>query len=161
MTVNYREAYGLNAWNGILFNHESPLRGKDFVTQKIATAVAEIVLKKRLYVELGNLDAQRDWGHAKDYVYGMWLMLQKQWPGDYVLATGQMHSVKEFCALAFNHVGLDWAEYVRVNKKFIRPAEVPALCGDPSQMEAVGWKREHDLKQIAEEMVDAAIERLK
>jgi len=163
MTVNYREAYGLRAYNGILFNHESPLRGKDFVTQKIAEGVARIHLGLDDHITLGNLEACRDWGHAKDYVRGMWHIMNdnRVEPSDYVLATGQLAAVKDFCAFAFEHVGLKWQDYVRTDKKFLRPAEVPSLCGNPSKIERLGWRREYNLRDIIEEMVDAAIERFK
>ena len=133
VTVNYREAYGIYACNGILFNHESPIRGETFVTRKITMAVARIKkeLQEKLY--LGNLDAKRDWGFAGDYVEAMWLMLQEDEPADYVVGTGETHSVKEFCQIAFDHVQLDWRDYVTRDPRFIRPAEVDQLISDPSK----------------------------
>jgi len=132
-TVNYRESYGLHASNGILFNHESPRRGLTFVTRKITQAVARIARGEQQELVLGNLDAKRDWGFAGDYVEGMWRMLQADKPDDYVLATGEAHSVREFCELAFRQVGLDWEKYVRVDPRYFRPAEVDFLLGDPSK----------------------------
>ncbi len=159
LTVNYREAYGLFACNGILFNHESPIRGEDFVTQKIVRGVADIVSGKRDHITLGNLDAKRDWGHAKDFVRGMWLMLQQDKPGDYVLATGETHSIRELLDLAFSHVGItDWSPYVKTDPKFLRPSEVPALWGDPSKArKELGWEPEYTFKSLIEEMVNAAL----
>lgn len=158
-TVNYREAYDVKAYNGILFNHESPRRGKDFVTQKIAEGVAMIYLGQHDHIRLGNLDAERDWGHAADYVYGMWLMLQNE-PGDYVLATGETHSIKDFLSKAFAIINVDdWDRYVVTDESFLRPAEVPRLCGDPSKMESIGWKRKYDFDSLVEEMVECAIHR--
>jgi GDPmannose 4,6-dehydratase len=161
MTVNYREAYDLFAANGILFNHESPRRGETFVTRKITMAVARIAagLQEKLY--LGNLDAVRDWGYAKEYVEAMWLMLQQPTATDYVVATGVGATVRDFCDAAFSRVGLDWAEYVQVDNKYLRPSEVDALIGDASKAEnALGWKAKTHWKSLAELMVDADVKLL-
>ena len=155
-TVNYRESYDLHASSGILFNHESPRRGLEFVTRKVTNAVARIKLGLADHVSLGNLDAQRDWGFAQDYVRAMWLMLQQDKPGDYVIATGETHSVKEFCQIAFDHAGLDWQKFVRVDERFMRPAEVDLLIGDPSHARSeLGWKPETTFDQLVRMMVDA------
>jgi GDPmannose 4,6-dehydratase len=157
-TVNYRESYGLHGSNGILFNHESPRRGPTFVTRKIARAAARISLGLEDHVYLGNLDAKRDWGHAKDYVEAMWLMLQKPGPADYVIATGETHSVREFCEKAFNYVKLDWAEHVRFDENLLRPAEVHTLIGDASRARAMlPWKPSVSFDQLVYEMVDAEL----
>lgn len=164
MTVHYREAYGLFACNGVLFNHESPRRGGTFVTRKITQAVAHILAKKQEKLYLGNLDAQRDWGYAKEYVAAMWDMLQRDEPGDYVLATGEMHSVREFAEAAFACVGLDWRNYVEVDPRYFRPAEVDELCGDASHArECLNWRPRttfHDLVRImlANDLHGAGIE---
>lgn len=150
LTKNYRSR-GMFAVNGILFNHESPRRGADFVTQKVCTAAA-----KKQKVKLGNLSAIRDWGHAEDYVYGMWLMMQQLRPDDYVLATGKAHSVRELCEAAYGMVGLDWQEYVEVDPKLLRPTEVEHLLGDPSKAEELGWTRKHNFYSIVAEMVNVA-----
>lgn len=140
MTRNYREAYGLFAVNGILFNHESPRRGETFVTRKIAMAVAAIAAGKQDFLYLGNLDAVRDWGYAKDYVEGMWMMLQADNPSDYVLATGTAYTVKDFLGFCFSHAGLDWKEHVRFDERYVRPSEVDALVGDASKAQReLGW----------------------
>jgi GDPmannose 4,6-dehydratase len=155
-TVNYRESYNLYACNGILFNHESPRRGETFVTRKITRAIANIKhgLQKKLY--LGNLDAKRDWGYAKEYVEAMWLMLQQDAPDDYVIATGETHSVREFCEEAFRHVGLDWDQYVEIDPRYFRPAEVDLLIGDASKAEKkLGWKPKTHFKELVRIMVDA------
>ena len=155
-TVNYRESYTLYACNGILFNHESPRRGETFVTRKITRAIANIKhgLQKKLY--LGNLDAKRDWGYAKEYVEAMWLMLQQDVPDDYVIATGETHSVREFCEEAFRHVGLDWEQYVEIDPRYFRPAEVDLLIGDASKAEKkLGWKPKTHFKELVRIMVDA------
>jgi GDPmannose 4,6-dehydratase len=161
MTVNYREAYDLFAANGILFNHESPRRGETFVTRKITMAVARIAagLQEKLY--LGNLDAVRDWGYAKEYVEAMWLMLQQPTATDYVVATGVGATVRDFCDAAFSRVGLDWTKYVEVDNKYLRPSEVDALIGDASKAEeALGWKAKTHWKPLAELMVDADVKLL-
>ena len=160
ITVNYRESYGLFASNGILFNHESPRRGETFVTRKVTRAVARIKhgLEKRLY--LGNLDARRDWGHAKDYVEAMWLMLQAPEPDDFVIATGEVHSVRELCEVAFEVAGLDWKEFVEVDPRYFRPAEVDFLQGDPSKArEKLGWTPKVGFKALIREMVESDLER--
>jgi GDPmannose 4,6-dehydratase len=155
-TVNYREGYGMYACNGILFNHESERRGENFVTRKITMAVAKIKkgLQSKLY--LGNLDARRDWGYAKDYVEAMWLMLQQKKADDFVIATGQTHTVRDFVKEAFGCVGLDWEEYVRIDKKYFRPLEVNHLCGDYSKAKKkLGWKPKTSFKQLVHTMVKA------
>jgi len=155
-TVNYREAYGLFACNGILFNHESPRRGETFVTRKITRAAARIKegLQDKLY--LGNLEAKRDWGFAGDYVEAMWLMLQQDEPDDYVIATGETHSVKEFCELTFARLGLDWRKYVEVDPRYFRPTEVDLLLGDASKArKALGWRPRMAFKELAAVMVEA------
>jgi GDPmannose 4,6-dehydratase len=160
-TVNYRESYDLHASSGILFNHESPRRGLEFVTRKITNAVARIKLGTADHVALGNLDSQRDWGFAQDYVRAMWLMLQQDQPDDFVVATGETHSVKEFCQIAFGHAGLDWESHVRVDERFFRPAEVDLLIGDPSHAHKVlGWQPEVSFEDLVCMMVDADIEAL-
>ena len=158
MVVNYREAYKMFGCCGILFNHESELRGSEFVTQKIAQGVAAIKLGFSDHLELGNLDAKRDWGHAKDFVKAMHLMLQHTTPEDFVIATGEAHTVEEFCDLAFSRVGLDWHEYVRINPKFLRPSEVNYLLGDCSKAKKIlGWKPETSFDELVSGMVDHAI----
>ena len=162
ITVNYREAYGLHATNGILFNHESPRRGEGFVTRKITRAVAHIVagLQKKLY--LGNLDAKRDWGYAKEYVEAMWLMLQQEKPDDYVIATGETHSVREFLEEAFGYVGLDWSKYVVQDPRYLRPTEVDSLVGDYAKARCkLGWQPKTTFKALVKLMVDADIALLK
>jgi GDPmannose 4,6-dehydratase len=162
MTVNYRESFGLHASSGILFNHESPLRGIEFVTRKITDGVARIKLGLQESLSLGNLDAKRDWGHARDYVKAMWLMLQQDQPDDYVIATGRTVSVREFCELAFARVGLSMKDHVVVDQRFFRPAEVDVLLGDASKAnEKLGWTPETTLEQLVSEMVDADLERLR
>jgi GDPmannose 4,6-dehydratase len=158
-TVNYREGYGMHATNGILFNHESPRRGETFVTRKITRAVAEIAggSKKKLF--LGNLDAVRDWGYAKEYVESMWLMLQQEKPSDYVVATGVGATVKDFAQASFARVGLNWQDHVEVDQKYIRPTEVDALVGDPSKAsKELNWKAKTQWKELAEIMVDADLQ---
>ncbi|WP_191083965.1 GDP-mannose 4,6-dehydratase [Roseococcus microcysteis] len=162
MTVNYRESFGMHASSGILFNHESPLRGIEFVTRKITDGVARIKLGLTQTLSLGNLDARRDWGHAADYVRAMWLMMQQETPADYVVATGRTTSVREFCRLAFEHVGLDWEAHVTVDPAFLRPAEVDVLQGDATRArERLGWEPEITLERMVAEMVDADLERLR
>ncbi len=161
-TVNYRDGYGIHATNGILFNHESPRRGETFVTRKITRAVSRIALGSKEKLFLGNLDAIRDWGYAKEYVESMWLMLQQDKPGDYVVATGVGASVKDFVDASFKHVGLNWEDHVELDKRYIRPTEVDALIGDPSKAEKVlGWKAKTHWKALAELMVDADLEKVK
>jgi GDPmannose 4,6-dehydratase len=161
-TVNYRDGYGMHATNGILFNHESPRRGETFVTRKITRAVAAITAGKQDKLFLGNLDAVRDWGFAKEYVESMWLMLQQDKPDDYVVATGVGATVKDFAEAAFSRAGLNWQDHVETDKKYIRPTEVDALIGDPSKAEkALGWKAATHWKELAELMVDADIAALK
>ena len=156
ITVNYREAYGLHASNGILFNHESPIRGETFVTRKITRAVAAIEHGAQEKLFLGNLNAKRDWGHARDYIEGMWLILQQDIPDDYVLATGETHSVRDFCELAFDRVGLDWEKHVVVDERFFRPAEVDLLVGDASKARrALGWEPKTTFEELVNLMVDA------
>ena len=159
MAVNYREGYDLHVSNGILFNHESPRRGENFVTRKITMGVAAIKQGRAKELRLGNLDAKRDWGFARDYVEGMWRMLQQESPDDYVIATGETHSVREFCEEAFSHVGLDWKDFVKVDPKYFRPAEVDLLLGDPSKARKVlGWEPKVTFKELAQMMVDADLE---
>jgi len=161
-TVNYRDGYGLHATNGILFNHESPRRGETFVTRKITRAVAAIKAGKQQKLFLGNLEAVRDWGYAKEYVESMWLMLQQDKPSDYVVATGVGATVKDFAEAAFAHAGLNWKDHVETDEKYIRPTEVQALIGDPSKAtQILKWKATTHWKELAELMVDADIEALK
>jgi GDPmannose 4,6-dehydratase len=158
-TVNYREGYGMHATNGILFNHESPRRGETFVTRKITRAVAEIATGSKKKLFLGNLDAVRDWGYAKEYVESMWLMLQQEKPSDYVVATGVGASVRDFAEAAFSHAGLNWQEHIEVDEKYIRPTEVDALIGDASKIEReLNWKAKTHWKELAELMVSADIQ---
>jgi GDPmannose 4,6-dehydratase len=162
MTRNYREAYGMYAVNGILFNHESPRRGETFVTRKITRAVARIKAGLDQYVYLGNLDAVRDWGYAPEYVEGMWRMLQADEPDDYVLATGDAYTVRDFVEAAFAHADLDWTEHVRFDDRYLRPTEVDALIGDASKAErVVGWRASVRALELARIMVDADIAELK
>jgi len=157
-TVNYREAYGMFACNGILFNHESPRRGETFVTRKITRAVAHIVAGKQKKLYLGNLDARRDWGFAGDYVEGMWRMLQHTEPDDYVLATGESHSVREFLDEAFSHAGLEWKRFVEIDPRYFRPTEVDELVGDASKARRVlGWQPKVGFKELVRMMVDADV----
>lgn len=153
-TINYRESYGMSTYTGILFNHESPRRGYQFVTKKVATAVANIHAGNQSELRLGNLEAKRDWGHAEDFVRAMWLMMQDD-PDDYVIATGELHSVREMVEIAFSHVGLDWEQYVVVDPAFFRPAEVNALCGNSMKARVkLGWEPEHSFGDLIREMVD-------
>lgn len=162
ITVNYRESYNLFAVSGILFNHESPRRGLEFVTRKVTDGVARIKLGLATEIAMGNLDAERDWGFAGDYVRAMWLMLQQDTPDDYVISTGETHSVRELVEVAFAHVGLDYKKYVRIDARFIRPAEVDLLIGDPSKAKKqLGWQPEVRFEQLVKMMVDADLERLK
>jgi GDPmannose 4,6-dehydratase len=162
ITVNYRESYDLFAVSGILFNHESPRRGLEFVTRKVTDAAARIKLGLDDAVGLGNLDAQRDWGYAGDYVRAMWLMLQQDRADDFVIATGQTHSVRDLVKVAFSHAGLDWEKHVKIDPRFLRPAEVDLLIGDPSKAtRELGWTPEVDFPSLVKRMVDADIERHK
>ncbi|CAN2534015.1 GDP-mannose+4,6-dehydratase [Methylocapsa aurea] len=161
ITVNYRESFGLHASSGILFNHESPLRGIEFVTRKVTDAVARIKLGLATELRLGNIDAKRDWGHARDYVRAMWLMLQQETPDDYVVATGVTTTVRDMCRIAFAHAGLDMEAHVVIDPNFYRPAEVDILLGDSSKArKALGWAPETSLEQLIHEMLDADLERL-
>ncbi len=161
LTRNYREAYGLFACSGILYNHESSRRGFEFVTRKISSHVAKIKLGLTDKLELGNLDAKRDWGHSKDYVRAMWMMLQQEKPDDFVICTGEAHSVKEFCELAFSCVGLDYEEYVEINPAFYRPAEVETLLGDCSKAKrTLGWEQSISFEELVREMVESDLRHL-
>ena len=161
ITVNYRESYDLFAVSGMLFNHESPRRGLEFVTRKVSDGVARIKLGLATSLAMGNLDAQRDWGFAKDYVHAMWLMLQQDRPDDFVIATGISHSVKELVEIAFSHAGLDWRKYVRADPALVRPAEVDHLLGDASKARTqLGWTPTVDFQALVEMMVDADLRRL-
>lgn len=161
ITVNYRESYNLFAVSGILFNHESPRRGLEFVTRKVTHGVAKIKLGMEKELRLGNLDAKRDWGFAGDYVRAMWLMLQQQTPDDYVIATGKTYSVQHLVDVAFSHAGLDWQKHVKVDKAFLRPAEVDLLVGDPSKAKRdLGWEPTVSFEQMIQMMVDADVELL-
>ncbi len=162
ITVNYRESYGLHASNGILFNHESPRRGETFVTRKITRAVAHIKARLQNKLFLGNLDAKRDWGYAKEFVEAMWLMLQQNEPDDYVIATGETHSVREFLEVAFDHAGLDWKKHVEIDPRYYRPAEVDVLIGDSSKArQKLGWAPKTKFADLVKLMVDADIELLR
>ena len=162
ITVNYRESYGIFACSGILFNHESPRRGREFVTRKVTDAVARIKMGQQEKLILGNLDAQRDWGFAGDYVQAMWMMLQQDQPDDYVIATGQQHSVRELVEVAFDHVGLDWQKHVEVDPQLFRPAEVNRLRGDASKARAVlGWCPTVSFVELVRMMVDADLVRVR
>jgi GDPmannose 4,6-dehydratase len=161
ITVNYRESYDLHASSGILFNHESPRRGLEFVTRKISHAVAQIKIGQLDELRLGNLDAQRDWGFAGDYVDAMWRMLQQDEPDDYVVSTEETHSVREFCQIAFGHVGLDWEQYVVVDEAFFRPAEVDLLVGDSAKARKVlEWTPSVGFEELVTMMVDADLDLL-
>src|SRR5947199_701682 len=162
LTINYRESYGIFACSGILFNHESPRRGKQFVTRKVTDGVARITAGRARELRLGNLDAKRDWGFAGDYVQAMWRLLRQPKPADYLVASGQTHSVRELCEIAFAHAGLDWQKYVVVDPAFVRPAEVDLLIGDASKARRVlGWAPKHSFQQLIEMMVDADLEDIK
>ena len=161
ITINYRESYGLHASSGMLFNHESPRRGLEFVTRKISHGVAQIKLGRETELHLGNLEAQRDWGFAGDYVEAMWAMLQQDEPDDYVVATGETHSVREFCEIAFGHAGLDYNDHVVVDERFMRPAEVDLLVGDPGKAKAkLDWEPKVSFRELVEMMVDADLDLL-
>jgi GDPmannose 4,6-dehydratase len=156
ITVNYRESYGLHATSGILFNHESPRRGLEFLPRKVSFSAAAIKAGLQKSVALGNLDAQRDWGYAADYVHAMWLMLQQDEPSDYVVATGETHSAREVCEIAFDQVGLNWEDHVVIDQQFFRPAEVDLLIGDPTKArKRLGWKPEVSFEELIRMMVDA------
>lgn len=162
ITVNYRESFNLHASSGILFNHESPLRGVEFVTRKVTDGVARIKLGLTKELRLGNIDAKRDWGHARDYVQAMWLMLQQETPDDYVVATGETTSVRDMCEIAFNHVGLKVEDHLVIDPDLFRPAEVDVLLGDPSKANRVlGWEAKTTLEEMIVEMVEADLARLK
>ncbi len=162
ITVNYRESFGMHASSGILFNHESPLRGVEFVTRKVTDGVARIKLGLAGELRLGNVDAKRDWGHARDYVKAMWLMLQQDKPDDYVVATGRTTTVRDMCRIAFDHAGLDMERHLVIDPVFYRPAEVDVLLGNPAKAEQkLGWRPETTLEQMIIEMVDADLERLR
>ena len=161
ITINYRESYGLFACTGILFNHESPRRGREFVTRKITHGVARIKCGLDQELRLGNLDARRDWGHASDFVRAMWMMLQQDAPDDYVIATGASRTIGEFCAVAFAHAGLDWRQYVVVDERFLRPAEVHTLLGDAAKArEKLGWEPEVGFEEMVQQMVDSDLEQV-
>ena len=161
MTVNYRESFGMHASSGILFNHESPLRGIEFVTRKITHGVACIKLGRQDKLHLGNLDARRDWGHARDYVTAMWLMLQQEVADDYVICTGRTASVRDFCDLAFSYVGLKANEHIVIDQRFLRPADVDVLAGSPAKAkEKLGWSAKTNLEQLVHEMVEADLRRV-
>jgi len=158
LTVNYREAYNLHASNGILFNHESPIRGMDFVTRKVCHAVARIHHGLQKHVVLGNLDAQRDWGHAKDFVKAMHLIVQQEKPGDYVVATGEVRSVRDLLTEAFGLIGIsDWTPYVKTDPTYLRPSDVDCLIGDAKKIRALGWEPEYTFKSMIKEMVDSEL----
>jgi len=160
-TINYRESYNLFACNGILFNHESPRRGETFVTRKITRALARIVAGQQKKLYLGNLDAKRDWGYAKDYVKAMWLMLQQEEPDDFVVATGETHSIREFLDTAFGYVNLNWHDYVEFDERYLRPAEVELLIGDPAKAKAkLGWEPSVTFEQLVQIMVEADLKAL-
>ncbi len=162
MTINYRESFGLHASNGILFNHESPLRGVEFVTRKVTDGVARIKLGMAKELRLGNIDAKRDWGHARDYVKAMWLMLQQDQPDDYVVATGRTTTVRAMCEIAFRHVGLNIDDHLVIDPALFRPAEVDVLLGNPAKAQSIlGWQPETPLEAMIEEMVTADLERLR
>ncbi|PZD96379.1 GDP-mannose 4,6-dehydratase [Paenibacillus sambharensis] len=161
ITVNYRESFDMYACSGILFNHESPRRGVEFVTRKVTDAVARIKLGMQKELRMGNLDAKRDWGFAGDYVKAMWLMLQQDQPDDYVISTGETHTVEELVQIAFDHVGLNWRDYVVIDPKFVRPAEVDLLLGDCTKAkEKLGWELEVGFEQLVKMMVDSDLKRL-
>jgi GDPmannose 4,6-dehydratase len=160
-TINYRESYDLFACNGILFNHESPRRGETFVTRKITRAIARIVAGQQQKLYMGNLDAKRDWGYAKDYVRAMWLMLQQSAPDDYVIATGETHSVKEFLDISFGHVNLNWQDYVEFDPRYLRPTEVDLLLGDPTKsQQQLGWQPSVTFEELVKLMVDGDLQAL-
>jgi GDPmannose 4,6-dehydratase len=160
LSRNYRDSYDMFCTNGILFNHESPRRGIEFVTRKITDAVARIKVEGEGQLELGNLDPRRDWGHAKDYMEAAWLMLQQDTPDDFVISTGETHSIKDLLDVAFGHVGLNWKDHVVQNPKFMRPSEVDLLLGDNTKAkEVLGWKPRHNFKELIVEMVETDVKR--
>lgn len=162
MAINYRESYGMPVCAGILFNHESPLRGLEFVTRKVTDGAARIALGLASELPIGNLDACRDWGHARDYVRAMWMMLQHDEPREFVIATGRTTSVRDMLAMAFSHLGLDWQDHVRIDEGLKRPADVDVLCGDPARARAdLGWEPQIPLEAMIAEMVDADVARLR
>lgn len=162
MTINYRESHGMHASSGILFNHESPLRGIEFVTRKVTDGVARIKLGKQQELRLGNIDAKRDWGFSADYVEAMWLMLQQDQPGDFVIATGRSTTIRDMCRIAFAHVGLDAERHIVIDPRFYRPAEVEVLLGDPTKAKRqLGWEARTDLETLIRMMVDADLERVR
>ena len=162
MTINYRESFGIFGCSGILFNHESPLRGIEFVTRKVTDAVARIKLGIQDRLELGNIDAKRDWGFSGDYVKAMWAMLQQDKPDTYVIATGRTTTVRDMCKIAFEYVGLDYEKYVHINPKFYRPADVPLLLGNPAKAKKVlGWEAKTTLDELIHMMVDADLKRVR
>jgi GDPmannose 4,6-dehydratase len=161
MTVNYRESFAMHATCGILFNHESPLRGVEFVTRKVTDGVARIKLGLRQRLELGNVDSRRDWGHAKDYVEAMWMMLQQDQPDDYVIATGRSLAVREMCNIAFAAVGLNASDHIAIEKRFFRPADVDSLLGNPAKAKAkLGWEPSISVEEMIQEMVEADLKRV-
>jgi GDPmannose 4,6-dehydratase len=161
ITINYRESYGLYACSGILFNHESPRRGLEFVTRKVTDAVARIKLGLQTELALGNLDAKRDWGYAGDYVEMMWMMLQQERPDDYVIATGETHSVQELVEAAFNCVDLDWEDYVVIDERFVRPADVELLIGNPAKAkQKLGWEPRVSFQELIQMMVESDLARV-
>jgi len=160
-TVNYRESFGMHASSGILFNHESPLRGREFVTRKVTDAVARIKLGLQDRLKLGNIDAKRDWGHARDYVRAMWMMLQQEQADDYVVATGRTTTIRDMCAIAFDHVGLNPDDHIEIDPALFRPAEVDVLLGEPAKaQDKLGWRATVTLEEMIREMVDADVQRL-
>jgi GDPmannose 4,6-dehydratase len=162
MTKNYRESYNLFTCSGILFNHESPLRGLEFVTRKVTDAVARIVAGEQKELRLGNIDAKRDWGYAADYVEAMWLMLQQPNPDDYVIATGRTSTVRDMCKIAFSHVGLNYEDYIVIDPQFYRPAEVDILLGNPAKArKQLGWEAKTSFEELIQLMVEADLERVK
>jgi GDPmannose 4,6-dehydratase len=162
MTINFRESYSIHASNGILFNHESPIRGREFVTRKVTDGIARIKLGLQDKIVLGNLDSKRDWGFAGDFVEAMWMMLQQDEPGDYVVSTGIQHSINDLLNIGFNHVGIvDWKKYIESDPRFKRPAELDSLCGDSSKAKKIlGWQPKTNFETLIKEMVDADLKRL-
>jgi GDPmannose 4,6-dehydratase len=162
MTINYRESFGMHTTCGILFNHESPLRGIEFVTRKVTDGAARIKLGINKKLELGNIEARRDWGHAKDYVEAMWLMLQQDQADDYVIATGRSLTVREICDIAFRTIGLEAGDHIEINRKYFRPADVNSLVGNPAKaIRKLGWKPKTSAEEMIAEMVEADLKRVK